>query len=46
MWPSLRLVGGSSLLLFLLFALILRNAKKAGIMVSLLFLRVLCLTCK
>jgi hypothetical protein len=37
-WPSLRLVCGSSLLLFLLFALILRNAKKAGIIVSLFFL--------
>jgi hypothetical protein len=37
-WPSLRFVGGASLLLFLLFALILRNVKKAGIIISLFVL--------
>jgi hypothetical protein len=37
-WPSLRLIGGASLFLFLVFALILRNASKAGILVSLLAL--------
>ena len=37
-WPSLRLVVGSTILLFLLFALILRNVKKAGVIISLLVL--------
>lgn len=37
-WPSLRLVVGSTILLFLLFALILRNVKKAGIIISFLVL--------